>query len=248
MAIGNCFFESQEGHPIARRAFAEGLGTMLLVVVVAGAAMAMPPRADAGAELVTIAFAASGALVGLIICLGPLSGGHFNPLITFLQWLGRERSSDCTLAYIAAQIVGAITGSLVANALHPAATYSQTGQGLTTSLLLSEFISSAGLLMIVQACSRSGAGSSGPFAVGAWLGGAIVATPTLSVANPAIVAAALVARGALGMGRHDAAMLCLVELAGAVFAYMMVRIAYPKSRFASSNSSAEGDAVSKDKK
>lgn len=67
--------------------------------------------ADPLVRLIASAAATAGALTGLIVALGAVSGGHFNPLITGLQWLMGERRSDCVLAYMAAQLAGAITGS-----------------------------------------------------------------------------------------------------------------------------------------
>ncbi len=229
MAGDHCFFEHEGSRPLARRACAEGVGTMLLVLVVAGTAMALQAGAPggAGAALLTTAFAASGALVALIVAIGPLSGGHFNPLITLLQWLGQERRTDCTLAYVAAQVLGGLAGAASANALHPAAARVFSGQGLATTQCLSEFVASAGLLLVVQLCSRASARAGGPFAVGAWLGGAIVATPTLSLANPALAAAALVAKGPMALRAADAGQFALIELAGALAAFAIVRLLYP---------------------
>ncbi len=84
-----CFFEHDSLTPLARRASAEALGTLLLTVAALGAAsLAAGFAADSGSALIISAIATSTALVSLIVALGPVSGGHFNPLITMLQWLG----------------------------------------------------------------------------------------------------------------------------------------------------------------
>jgi glycerol uptake facilitator-like aquaporin len=151
--------------------------------------------------LLASAFATAGALVGLIIAFGSVSGGHFNPLITGLQWLGGERKLDCTLAYVAAQFAGAILGVLAA----------------------------AGLMIVVFGCARSGRTETGPFAVGAWLSAAIVATPSSSYANPAITLAALVAAGPIALPRTTALLYVAAEVVGALVSFAVIAIAYPRA-------------------
>jgi glycerol uptake facilitator-like aquaporin len=231
VASDPCFFERHPGRELARRASAEGLGTLLLVLVVAGATMALQAsrQPTVGAGLVTTAFAASSALAGLIVAFGPLTGGHFNPLITLLQWLARERRTDCMLAYIAAQVVGGLIGAALANALYPEAVRAPSPHTTLPTELLSELTATAGLMVIVQACSRASVREGGPFAVGAWLGGAIVATPTLSLANPAIVVAALASDGPMALRPGPASAFIVAELCGALIAFAVVRWIYPRT-------------------
>jgi len=177
-----CFHEHDPNVPLQRRAFVEALGSFLLVFVALASgvkAQLLAPSLPLVA-LIANAIATAAALVGLILALGPVSGGHFNPLITALQWLRRERSSRCTLGYCAAQLAGASFGVALANMLF---TPSQPSAiAVTTSLaqlLASEVLASAALMTIVFACSRSSLGSAGPLAVGAWLAAAIIATRDL---------------------------------------------------------------------
>jgi hypothetical protein len=109
---GTCFFERDPGITGERRPTAEGVGTCLLVLAAAGAGSAVAPLAASSPALPLIAIAAAiaGALVELIIAFGEISGGHFNPLISRLQWLAGERPLHCTLSYIAAQCVDGIAG------------------------------------------------------------------------------------------------------------------------------------------
>src|ERR1700744_519501 len=88
-----CFFERNPHLALARRAGAEAVGTMMLMFAATGsAAVAAGIGAFTGAPLLLHALATSGALIGLIIAFGAVSGGHFNPIITTMQWLGGERS------------------------------------------------------------------------------------------------------------------------------------------------------------
>jgi glycerol uptake facilitator-like aquaporin len=225
-----CFHEHDPNVPLRRRAFVEAVGSFLLVFV----ALASGVKAQLLApslplvSLIANAIATAGALVGLILALGPVSGGHFNPLITGLQWLMRERGSRCTLAYCAAQLAGATFGVALANMLF--APSQPSALAVTTplaQLLASEILAGAALMTIVFACSRSGLRSAGPIAVGAWLAGAIIATPSASLANPAMVVAGLLANGSMAVTRASAAFYMLAECAGALIASAVISIAYP---------------------
>ena len=97
----------------------------------------------------------AGTLAGLIVALGAISGGHFNPLITALQWLGRERDLRCTLAYIAAQIIGAVGGAVLANIVFNTGSNADGPLGVSWTLGMSELVASAGLMVIVFGSARS---------------------------------------------------------------------------------------------
>jgi glycerol uptake facilitator-like aquaporin len=92
---------------------AEFAGTLLLMLVVAGVGLTTR-RGNPTLGVMAEALGVAGALVGLIIAFGQVSGGHFNPLITLLQWLSGLRDLRCTIAYVAAQVAGGIVGALTA--------------------------------------------------------------------------------------------------------------------------------------
>src|SRR5581483_2696170 len=100
-----CFFERDPGLALARRSTAEGMGTLLLMFAATGAGLQAHRLfpSEPGMGVVIGALTVAGGLAGLITALGAVSGGHFNPLITALQWLGRERGLGCSLAYVGAQ-------------------------------------------------------------------------------------------------------------------------------------------------
>ena len=224
-----CFFEDDPGLALGRRALAEGVGTLLLTIaaVGAGAASAQAFAELPGMALLVTAIAIAAALVGLILALGKVSGGHFNPLITALQWLAGERTISCTIAYVVAQGIGAIAGALLAQVLYPEAIASPPVGPVGFDLIFSELVASVGLMLVVFGCSRSGRIETGPFAVGAWLTAAIIATPSGSLANPAIALAAVLATGPLHLGPAMAGWFVVVELVGAVIALGLVQILYP---------------------
>jgi glycerol uptake facilitator-like aquaporin len=225
-----CFHEHDPSVPLRRRALIEAVGTLLLVFVVSASGMNAQHLAPSLPLLSVLAnaIATAGALVALILALGPVSGGHFNPLITALQWLRRERSFRCTFAYCAAQFAGAALGAVLANVLF---TQDPTSAGSVTTpvtvLVASEVLASAVLMIIVFACARAGLQRVGPISVGAWLTAAIIAMPSGSMANPAIAAAGLIAIGPMALTKLHAISYMLAECAGALVALAVISVAYP---------------------
>jgi glycerol uptake facilitator-like aquaporin len=225
-----CFFEQDPDMPLLRRAAVEGVGTLLLVLSAAGSGLTSQPlfHQSPALGLVAIAVATAGALVGLILAFGSVSGGHFNPLITGLQWLAGERKLDCTFAYIAAQLVGGSLGALLANTIFNVGGHLANPPLANWTLVASEVIATAGLMIVVFGCSRSGRIETGPFAAGAWLSAAIIATPSTSYANPAIALAAVFAGGPIALSTSTALLYVPAEVAGALVAFMVVAVAYPR--------------------
>ncbi|QNE31064.1 MIP family protein [Sphingomonas sp. NBWT7] len=224
-----CFHEADPALSLWRRAGVEALGTLLLVLVASGGGVAASRLFTAmpGLVLPIVALVLAGALVSLIIALGAVSGGHFNPLITVLQWLARERGGICTVAYVAAQLGGGVLGGWLAARVWRV-TASDSG-GLGWNGAVSEIVASAGLMLVVFGCARSGRASTGPFAVGAWLIADVIATPTTSYANPAVVLGALVTAGPLSLGHESAAPYLLGEGAGALIALAAVTLLLPRT-------------------
>jgi glycerol uptake facilitator-like aquaporin len=207
----------------------EGVGTLLLVFAVVGSGLTAEHLLHQWPALGLFASAigTAGALVGLILALGSVSGGHFNPLISGLQWLAGERRLDCTLAYVAAQFGGGIMGALLANVIFGADRQFMQLPGNWT-LASSETLAAAGLMIVVFGCARSSRTETGPFAVGAWLAAAIIATPSTSYANPAIVVSAVFAAGPVALPATSALLYVPAEVAGALLALIVIAIAYPR--------------------
>ncbi|WP_321490187.1 aquaporin [uncultured Hyphomonas sp.] len=228
MAQSTCFHEADPGVPLAKRAMAEALGTLLLVLAASGAGLAGERafRAEPGLVLPVAAIAIPGALVGLILALGAVSGGHFNPLITILQWLAGERGRICMLAYVGAQFAGGVVGGWLGAALWQAAPTATVVWDRMS--LASEAIATGGLMLIVFGCSRSGRTEIGPIAVGAWLSASILSSPTTSYANPAVVAGALASAGPLFLQPGAGFSFVCVEIAGSIAALAPIAFFYPR--------------------
>jgi glycerol uptake facilitator-like aquaporin len=226
----NCFFENDPHMALARRATAEGVGTLLLMFAASGSGLAAqhlsPHHPFIG--LIASAIAIAGALVGLINAFGAVSGGHFNPLITALQWLGGQRKLDCTLVYISSQIAGGIIGALLANAVFRSVRPSLVASPGLWSLTLSELIVSAGLMIVVFGCIRSGKVETAPFAVGTWLTAAIIASPSASYANPAVTVGALFSAGPIALSSANVLAYVSAEIVGAILAFLIIMITYPR--------------------
>ncbi|MFI2761759.1 aquaporin [Streptomyces echinatus] len=183
------------GHPVplGRRVAAEAVGTAVLVAVVAGSAtQATELSQDAGMQLMANCLATVFGLGVLIAVFGPVSGAHFNPVVTLAAWLtGRRSGEGLSLreasAYVPAQIFGAINGSALANAVfgRPLVTFSSHDRS-ASHLWLGEVAATAGLLLVVFGLVRAGRTHLTPAAVAAYIGAAYWFTSSTSFANPAV--------------------------------------------------------------
>jgi glycerol uptake facilitator-like aquaporin len=165
----------------ARRAVAEALGTGLLVAAVVGSGiMAARLAGDPAVALLCNTIATGAALVALILAFGPISGAHFNPVVTLVL-----APRDAAL-YLPAQIAGAIGGAVLANAMFdlPLLEWSATARA-GSPLLLAEAVATFGLVGVIIATGRR-APAMTPFAVAAYIVAAYWFTSSTSFANPAV--------------------------------------------------------------
>ncbi|GGN46121.1 glycerol uptake facilitator-like aquaporin [Actinoplanes campanulatus] len=177
-----------------RRLLAEFLGTALLVTAVVGSgimATRLSPN-DVGLQLLENSVATAFALGTLILTFGPVSGAHFNPVVSAADWfLGRRTGTGLKIkdltGYAVAQTLGAITGSILANLMFDLAPVTMSTKDRTAgNLWLGEIVAVVGLLLLIFAISRSGRASVAPAAVGAYIGAAYWFTSSTSFANPAV--------------------------------------------------------------
>ncbi|MGN9917210.1 aquaporin [Micromonospora palomenae] len=177
-----------------RRLLAEFTGTALLVTAVVGSgimATALSPG-DVGLQLLENSIATAFALGALILIFGPVSGAHFNPVVSAADWfLGRRAGSGLTGrdlgGYVAAQAAGAIGGSILANLMFDLAAVDFSAKDRTAGhLWLGEVVATTGLILLIFALARSGRAPVAPAAVGAYIGAAYWFTSSTSFANPAV--------------------------------------------------------------
>ncbi|MDQ6650519.1 MAG: aquaporin family protein [Actinomycetota bacterium] len=178
--------------PLARRAFAELLGTGLLVAVVVGSGIAAQRLSvDPGLQLLENAVVTAAGLPVLILVLGPVSGAHLNPVVSVADWLlgrfsGGGLAGRDVAVYAGAQVVGAVGGALLANAMFGVSAGFSTHPRGGFGLWLGEVVATAGLLLVIVALARSGRSGQTPWAVGAYIGAAYWFTSSTSFANPAV--------------------------------------------------------------
>jgi arsenate reductase len=220
----------QLGLDLSRRLVAEALGTALLIIAVIGSgimASRLSPT-DVGLQLLENAAATAGALIGLILMFGAVSGAHFNPIVTLVDHLlGTITTRDAGL-YAIAQTIGGCIGAVIANLMFslPAVEWSTHARS-SGALWLSEVVATIGLLLVIHGCVRTGRSEAVPFAVGVWIGGAYWFTSSTSFANPAVTVARMLSDSFAGIKPSSAPMFIVMQVIGAVLAYRLIRFIYP---------------------
>ena len=197
------------GANLARRLVAEALGTGLLIIAVIGSgimASRLSPD-DVGLQLLENAAATAGALIGLILIFGAVSGAHFNPVVTLVDRSFGDITTRDAGVYIVAQVIGGCFGAIVANLMFdlPAIELS-TKERSSGALWLSEVVATVGLLLVIHGCVRSGRAGVVAFAVGVWIGGAYWFTSSTSFANPAVTIARTLSDSFAGIAPASAPM------------------------------------------
>ncbi|OJV75013.1 MAG: aquaporin family protein [Cellulomonas sp. 73-92] len=219
--------------PLWRRAFAELLGTGLLVAVVVGsgiAAQRLSPN-DTGLALLENAIATAFGLAVLIVVFQPLSGAHFNPVVTLVnRTLGDRATATELVTYVAAQLVGACGGAVLANAMFATPTAIATTDRTDAGRLLGEVVATAGLVLLIFALARSDrARIVGPV-VGAYIGAAYWFTSSTSFANPAVTVGRAFTDSFAGIAPGSAAWFVVAQLLGGIVGLGLVLLLFPSPR------------------
>jgi glycerol uptake facilitator-like aquaporin len=218
------------GAALGRRLLAELLGSALLAAVVIGsgiAAQRLSP-ADTGLELLENAAATAAGLFAIILMFGPVSGGHFNPVVSFTDAaLGGMRRRDAA-AYLPAQVAGCIGGAVLANLMFAAPAVSiSVHHRASAAHLLSEVVATAGLLLVIFALARTGREKTAPAAVGAYIGAAYFFTSSTSFANPAITVGRMFSDTFAGIAPSSVAPFIAAQIAGGALALGIIKVLYP---------------------
>jgi len=208
---------------LLRRAVAEALGTALLLAAVVGSGIMAERLAGGNVALALLAnaIATGGALVALILTFGPISGAHFNPVVTLAFVSRGELRARLAVAYIIAQSIGAVAGVWLAHLMFglPILQCSAHARG-TVGELVGEFIATFGLVGLIVSANRH-APAAVPFGVAAYITGAYWFTSSTSFANPAVAIARALTNTFAGIVPADVPGFILAELAGGAAATVL---------------------------
>jgi glycerol uptake facilitator-like aquaporin len=197
------------------------------MAVVGSGIMAQNMTKDIGLQLLANAVATGGALFGLITIFGPISGASFNPVVSIVDFFIEKSSSPLQLALdIVSQVLGAITGCIIANIMfaHP---YIEISQKIRTGgpTWFSEVVATVGLLLVIWGGIRAKANVAA--LVAAWITGAYWFTSSTSVANPAVGIGRMFSDSFAGIAPESMPMFALMQILGGVVAVIIIRTLWP---------------------
>ena len=205
----------------------------MTVVVGSGIAAAALSPSDVGLQLLENSTATVFGLAVLILVFGPVSGAHFNPVVSAADWLLGRRSGTglvCrdAIAYTAAQILGGIVGALLANATFdlPVAQISSKDRA-SVGHGLGEVVATAGLILLIFALARTGRAASSAAAVGAYIGAAYWFTSSTAFANPAVTIGRMFSDTFAGIAPGSVPLFVGAQLLGAAAGLALVRFLFP---------------------
>jgi glycerol uptake facilitator-like aquaporin len=210
---------------IFRKSLAEFVGTASLVCVVVGSGiMGTSLSHDVGVALIINALSTIMALALLILILGPISGAHLNPAVTFVQILRRSLSAGEAVAFVVAQITGAIVGALMANLMFdlPMVQIS-VHERVSPGLLVGEVVATAGLIAVIGILSARNQERLIPVAVAGWIGSAYFFTSSTSFANPAVTIGRVFSDTFAGISPASVLPYIAAQLVGALIGMAVVR-------------------------
>jgi len=216
--------------PLPRRLLAEFLGSAFLTAAVIGSGIAASQLSpgDTGLQLFENAAATAAGLFTFILMFGPVSGGHFNPVVSCVDAVFGGLRWRHAAAYIPAQVAGCIAGAIIANLMFDlsALSISETHRA-TGAHLFSEVIATLGLLLVIFSLARSHRSSLAPAAVGAYIGAAYFFTSSTSFANPAISVGRMFSDTFAGIAPASVPSFIAAQVVGGVLAVLAVRTLYP---------------------
>ena len=213
-----------------RRLMAEFLGSTFLAAIVVGSGIAAQQLSpgNAGSQLLENAAATAAGLYAVILMFGPMSGAHFNPVVSFVDaaFEGLRWRDAC--AYLPAQIVGCMTGAVVANLMFSKAAVSiSTHHRATPAHFLSEIVATLGLILVIFSLARSGRSRSAAAAVGAYIGAAYFFTSSTSFANPAISVGRMFSNTFAGIAPSSVPSFVAAQVVGGGLAVIVIKVLYP---------------------
>jgi glycerol uptake facilitator-like aquaporin len=206
--------------PLSRRAATEFVGTLFLLSAIVGSGIMGEHLASGNVAIALLAnsITTGTTLVALILAFGPISGAHFNPVVTLVDAWQRTTLWRDVPVYLVAQVAGAIAGVAVAHlmfgeALFFASAHARSGR----AQLFSEFVATFGLLAVIWGCGKPRPAAV-PYAVGSYIAAAYWFTSSTSFANPAVTLARAMTNTFSGIRPVDTLAFILAQFAGAAAA------------------------------
>lgn len=209
-----------------KKLIAEYLGTALLVAIVVGSGiMATDLSNDIGVQLLINTVATVFGLGVLILIFAPISGAHFNPAVTLIEFLQKRCSPVQLLQYCGVQSIGAISGAVAANAMFSRQlieTSTKVRDG--GNLFLAEVIATVGLLLVINLLIHQSRQLIIPMAVAAWIGSAYFFTSSTSFANPAVTIGRIFSDSFAGIAPQSVLLFISAQILGALIALGLVKV------------------------
>ena len=219
------FIEDLYPHAM-RKVFAEYLGTALLVAIVVGSGiMATNLSEDVGVQLLINTISTVFGLAVLIQILGPISGANFNPVVTMVDLILKRTNFLTLIQYGIAQIAGAITGAILANAM-----FSHSLIEISTKTrsggnqYLGEIVATAGLILIINLLIHQKKTALIPVIVASWIGSAYFFTSSTSFANPAVTIGRIFSDSFAGIAPGCVSKFIAAQLLGALIGLGLTKV------------------------
>jgi glycerol uptake facilitator-like aquaporin len=211
--------------------FAEFLGTALLVTAIVGSGiMGSNLSGDLLVALIANALSTALALGLLILTLGPVSGAHFNPVVSMALAINQRFKAPRVAPYLAAQFAGAISGAILANVMFGAAAIQVSSKGMVSEgTAIGEVVATAGLVFIILNLIQSKQADLIPVAVPAWIGSAYFFTSSTSFANPAVTVGRIFTDSFAGIGAQSVPSFVIAQLLGAALGIVLAKV-FAKSK------------------
>jgi glycerol uptake facilitator-like aquaporin len=211
--------------------FAEFLGTGLLVAAVIGSGiMASNLSGDLLVALIANGISTVLVLGILILTLGPVSGGHFNPVVSIALAIDQRFKAVRVAPYIAAQFAGAFAGAVLANVMFGSAAIQVSSKGMVSEgAAIGEVVATAGLVFIILNLIKSKRAELIPVAVPAWIGTAYFFTSSTSFANPAATVGRIFSDSFAGIGPQSVPSFLIAQLLGAALGIVLAKV-FAKSK------------------
>jgi glycerol uptake facilitator-like aquaporin len=220
---------------LPRRLLAEFIGSALLVTVVVGSGIAaaqLSPH-DVGLQLLENSTATVFGLGVLILMFGPISGAHFNPVVTAADWLLGRRSGTGiggreAVGYAAIQLSGSVVGAWLANLMFDRQVFELSSKDrITLGHLVGEIVATAGLIALIFTLARTGRAALSAAAVGAYIGAAYWFTSSTSFANPAVTVGRIFSDSFAGISPTSAPGFITAQIVGALVGLALIATLYP---------------------